>query len=341
MFLVIPIFIPHQGCPHCCVFCNQYRITGTGKSVNVTSADVGRIIRKWLARSDPAGREVQVAFYGGSFTGMKQSRQGKLLDAVAPYIRQDIIDTIRLSTRPDYVDQETVAFLRRKKVGIVELGVQSLDDTVLRTCRRGHTARQSKEAIRLLREGGLRVGVQLMAGLPRQTTSSLMKTVREVASLQPDFVRIYPVLVLRDTTLADMYGQGNYKPLTLGAAVAQTAKMKEYLDSSGIRTVRIGLQSGPELEENLLAGPYHPAFGEMVSSRLMLKKTRKILRYVGERERVILLINDRDQSIFRGLRSANLKRLRDLNLADRFVLQTVEHLPRNSVQLASRVSSAP
>lgn len=293
------------------------------------------IIRTWLNRSPAADREVQVAFYGGSFTGMERSRQEELLDAVAPYLAQGVVDTIRLSTRPDYIDRQTISFLRRKGVGIVELGVQSLDDAVLKACRRGHSAGQAKQAVRLLQEEGLLVGVQLMLGLPLQTRRSLMRTVTEVVALYPDFVRIYPALVLRGSELAGMYAAGSFRPLSLAAAVAQAARMKEHLDANGIRTIRLGLQGGPELEQNMVAGPYHPAFGELVGSRLMLNRTRRILQDVPAGGQVILTINDRDQSMFRGMGSANMRRLAELNLADSFVLRTDANQPRCTVMRAA------
>jgi histone acetyltransferase (RNA polymerase elongator complex component) len=335
MPLVIPVFIPHQGCPHCCVFCNQYRISGFTGEKYVSAREVGNIIQNWLKRSSADGREVQVAFYGGSFTGMDRSRQEELLDAVAPYVAEGLVKTVRLSTRPDYIDQKTVSFLRCKNVGIVELGLQSLDDNVLEACQRGHSAEQSVTAVKLLQESGFMIGVQLMLGLPLQTTRSLIQTVKKVAALNPDFVRIYPVLVLQGSILANLYEKGRYKPLSLGAAVAQAARMKKHLDEYGIRIVRIGLQPGPELEKTLVAGPYHPAFGEMVSSRLMLKKTRKILKDVKDGEQVTLTINERDQSMFRGMKSANMKRLMELNLVDRFILRTDASLPRLSVRVTS------
>jgi histone acetyltransferase (RNA polymerase elongator complex component) len=326
---VIPVFIPHQGCPHSCTFCNQYRITGSSREARIDGAAVGAIIRKWLARGSVAGREVQVAFYGGSFTGLARSRQEELLTGATPFVREGAVAAIRLSTRPDYVDGDTVSFLRRHNVSIVELGVQSLDDAVLEACNRGHSAARSIRSVRLLQEGGFRVGVQLMLGLPLQTQGSLMRTVREVAVLQPDFVRIYPVLVLKGSRLAISHARGEYRPLSLGAAVVMAAKAREHLERCGIRVVRMGLQAGEELERNLLAGPWHPAFGEMVDARLMFRKTRKILR--GAEGRVVLTINERDRSKFRGIRSANIRRLEELNLADRFVLRTDADLPRLSV----------
>ncbi|MDD3619311.1 MAG: radical SAM protein [Desulfobulbaceae bacterium] len=334
MAFVIPVFIPHQGCPHTCVFCNQHTITGLAGPAPVTPDGVRAVIEQWLARSP--GRiagGAQVAFYGGSFTGLPRSRQGELLDGVAPFLEAGRVREIRLSTRPDYIDGPTVDFLRQRGVTIVELGVQSMDQVVLDACGRGHTPGQAVEAVRLLRRGGMQVGLQLMVGLPRETTASFLRTVREAARLQPDFIRIYPVLVLRGSELADMLARGKYRPLSLGGGVVRAARMKEYFAARGIRVVRMGLQAGPELEKWLVAGPYHPAFGEMVNARIMLNRTRRILRDVREGEPVRLSISARDRSTFCGVRSANIARLRDLGLLDRFSLVTDADQPRHTVRV--------
>lgn len=333
MPFIIPVFIPHQGCPHTCIFCNQHRISGRENTGPVTPAQVREIVRTWLSRSrERKGEEVQVAFYGGSFTGMERPRQEELLAAVAPFIDSGQVQAIRLSTRPDYVDSETAPLLRRYGVAVVELGVQSMDRVVLEASDRGHSPEQAVAALGLLRHGGLEVGVQLMVGLPCQTTRSLMRTVREVTRLRPDFVRIYPVLVLRGSRLAALYEQGKYVPLTIDGAVVRTARMKKIFAAQGIRVIRMGLQAGEELEKNIVAGPYHPAFGEMVSGRLMLQQARKLLAGAGENTRGRLTINDRDHSIFRGIRSKNIKRLAELDLLDRFTLEADPSLPRQSLQ---------
>jgi len=334
MPLVIPVFIPHQGCPHRCIFCNQHWISGQRGCGPVTPDEVREIIRRWLGRSrTKQGREVQVAFYGGSFTGLPLSRQQELLAAVAPFIERDEVQTLRLSTRPDYIDSQIVAFLNRFGVSVVELGVQSLDDHVLSVCNRGHTAEQTRAAIRLLRRGGMKIGAQLMVGLPDDTTRSLMKTVARIVGLRPDFVRIYPALVLKGSGLARLYKQGRYRPLSLNAAVIRAAKMKKYFDENAIPVVRMGLQPGPELEKALLAGPYHPAFGEMVNARLMLQQTRTLLADVGEGRRVTLTISDRDQSVFRGIKSANIHRLNQLGLLEKFTLRADPSQARHTVKL--------
>jgi histone acetyltransferase (RNA polymerase elongator complex component) len=321
MPFVIPVFIPHQGCPHTCIFCDQHRISGQESGSPVTVKDVHDIIVRWLDRKDVTGEEsVQVAFYGGSFTGLPFSRQTELLGAVKPFLGNGRVHVIRISTRPDYVQSDTIAFLRKHGVSIVELGAQSFDDKVLKVSHRGHTAEDTDRAVALLQQGGMQVGLQLMLGLPGQTARSLMQTVKRAATLRPDFIRIYPVLVLKKSKLNTLYTTGTYTPLSLDKAVVQAAWMKKYFDVHGIRVVRMGLQPGPELERNLVAGPYHPAFGELVHARIMLQKTRKELQSTDVTNRQVLSISSKDESIFRGVYSGNIKRLRELGLAENYLL---------------------
>jgi len=340
MPLIIPVFIPHQGCPHCCIFCNQYQISGQSDPECVTPDVVQGIIEKWLQRSAKrATNEVQVAFYGGSFTGLPVSRQEELLDAVVPFVRRGDVQTIRLSTRPDYIDRQRISLLLEKGVGIVELGVQSMDDRVLEVSNRGHSAKQSAEAVGLLHEAGFQVGAQIMIGLPLQTTRSVLQTARMIAGLKPDFVRIYPVLVLKGSGLARLYKQERYKPLSLAGAVVRAARIKKIFDEYGIKVIRMGLQPGVDLENSLIAGPYHPAFGEMVASRIMLQQTRKLLAGGEKKTKVILRINEKDQSVFRGIKSGNMHRLAELGLIDRFTLRTDSTLPRQCIQVADAPAS--
>ena len=333
MPLVIPVFIPHEGCPHACVFCNQHRISGRTGQPPVSPGEVAEIITEWLAHArEKRTDQVQVAFYGGSFTGLPAGRQEELLGAVAPFMEKGLVRAIRLSTRPDYVEPVVIDRLRRFEVAIVELGVQSLDPMVLAARNRGHSAQQAIRAIGLLRKAGLAVGVQLMVGLPGESLLSLRRTVRKVAVLRPDFVRIYPALVLKGSELATRYAQGCYRPLTLEQAVTQTAWMKNVFAARGIRVVRMGLQPGPELEDALLTGPYHPAFGELVLARLMLRRTQRALRDVPEGTKIRLSIADRDRSIFQGMGSANITRLRQLGLFERFELVTDPSQPRATLR---------
>nr|WP_321465202.1 radical SAM protein [uncultured Desulfobulbus sp.] len=333
--LVIPVFIPHEGCPHCCIFCNQHQISGQDNSV--TAEEVGQVIATWLDRSGAGNRyPVQVAFYGGSFTGLPLARQQSLLAAVAPYRQQGLVQEIRLSTRPDYIDDVRIELLCRHGVGIVELGVQTCDDDLLQRAGRGHGAEDITRAATLIKAAGLQLGMQLMLGLPGQGFGAIRRTVDQVITLAPDLVRIYPVLVLEGSGLAALYHQGRYRPLSLARAVVQAAFMKKRFDDHGIVVVRMGLQPGPELEGSLVAGPYHPSFGELVKARLMLGQTRRLLAAVPPGHKVQLVINDRDQSVFRGLYSQNLKRLAQLGLADRFTLHTDPSQPRQTVSVSDR-----
>ncbi|MBW2501320.1 MAG: radical SAM protein [Deltaproteobacteria bacterium] len=315
--LVIPIFIAHQGCPHRCIFCDQFTISGSAGSGGLSPSrlEVSRIIELWL---DRPGRQrksgVQVAFYGGSFTGLHRRRQEELLDAVQPYIREGRVDSVRISTRPDYIDPAVLSLLREYSVNIVELGIQSLDQEVLELSRRGHTAQQAEEAISLLRQKGFTVGAQVMCGLPGDTTAKAMQTAEKVAALTPDFVRIYPALVLRESGLESMFRRGTYRPLSLFRAVALCSRMKIVFDRHRIRVVRMGLQPSRELEEKVVAGPYHPAFGELVLSRHLFKQARKVLRRREPEQKLRLGIAAADESAFRGRNNGSMKKLAGLGL---------------------------
>ncbi len=330
MPLVIPIFIPHEGCPHCCVFCNQRRISGFAEKP-VNADDIHTIIQTWLERGNSQGSQVQAAFYGGSFTGLPRGRQQELLGAVAPFVEQGRVQTIRLSTRPDYIDADIVAFLLNRHVSIVELGVQSMDNRVLAASGRGHSVGDVQRAVAALRGTGIETGIQLMLGLPGETRRIMMRTVHRVIDLQPDFVRIYPVLVVQNSELARLYEQGKYQPISLDKAVLMAAWMKKRFDRADIRVVRMGLQAGLELEASLVAGPWHPAFGELVNSRIMLQQTKKQLAGVQPGDTIQLSISPKDQSVFQGMNAKNRLRLQELGLTDRFTLTTAPNQQRNTV----------
>ncbi len=330
--MIIPIFIPHEGCPHCCVFCNQRRISGFTKNP-VTTEDVRTTVQTWLARKGSEKRRVQVAFYGGSFTGLPQARQEELLGAVAPFLEQGCVQGLRLSTRPDYIDRNKVELLARYQVSTVELGVQSMNNRVLAAAKRGHTAADVERAVLVLRRAGMEIGIQLMIGLPDDSRTSLRRTVNRVVARHPDFVRIYPLLVVQNSELANQYNRGDYTPLSLDQAVVLTAWMKQRFDKAGIRVVRMGLQAGPELEASLVSGPWHPAFGELVASRLMLHQTKSLLARAASGLPVHLSINKRDQSIFRGMKSVNIKRLKQLGLWEGITLSTDSAQLRHTVRM--------
>ncbi len=310
--LIIPFFIPHQGCPQRCIFCNQQSITSVSATDRpLTPDDIAEGIRCWLDRTKK-GREVQVAFYGGSFTALARARQEELLGAVRPFVENGMVDSVRLSTRPDYINAEIADFLRSYQVKTVELGVQSLDNAVLAASSRGHTAGQVVTAFACLRRAGFVVGAQLMIGLPGETTGTALAGARRLAELRPDLVRIYPALVIAGSGLARLYERGKYKPLGLNKAVALCGRLKNIFAGAGIRVVRMGLQPSPGLEKELVAGPYHPAFGELVQARLLFLRIRRLLSTgKGKNE---LHLAAADESIFRGRGNMNSKRLAALGL---------------------------
>ena len=334
--LVIPIFISHQGCPHRCIFCDQHTITGDADRGErpVTGATVGSVIEQWLnhARREYSGG-VQVAFYGGSFTGIPIKRQEELLRAVKPYIDAGRVNTVRVSTRPDYIDESRLALLRKHSVSIVELGLQSLDQGVLDCSARGHTVHQSETAMRRLKEQGFLVGAQLMCGLPGDSTATLMATTRKVATLAPDFVRIYPTLVIKGSGLERLYRQNIYRPLPLSKAIVLVRRMEKIFAQHGIKVIRMGLQPSQELERKVLAGPYHPAFGELVFSRDLFLQARSKLRTAEGTGIKHLAISAADESAFRGPDNVNMKKLDALGLLGGVRLILDKKQPRHSVKI--------
>lgn len=329
MPLIIPVFIPHRGCPHHCLFCNQEKISGVGRD-EVSSLDVAGTIDLWLARS-PGRASVQVAFYGGSFTCLPTSEQVAMLAAVQPYITAGKVACIRLSTRPDCIDPAVCRLLREFRVGVVELGVQSFNDRVLDENRRGHDAAQCRTAVALLKEAGMQVGLQLMPGLPGETGRSFLQGIAEAARLKPDFVRLYPVVVVAGSGLEVRFLQNRYRPLSLNRAIALTARAWTLLDEAAIPVVRMGLQPSESLTRSYVAGPYHPAFGELVQARLWLKRLRARLARLRPGENLDIHISQRDQSAVTGMKKANIKRLDELGFAGRFTILPDKNRPRGSI----------
>ena len=259
MARIFPVFVPHEGCPHDCVFCNQRRIAAP------VSPEPSEIRARVCAAAEQ-GLAGEVAFYGGSFTAIPAERQEAFLAAVA-----DLPVSIRLSTRPDCIDREVIERLTRYGVSTVELGAQSMDDRVLRLAGRGHTAEDVRRAAHMLKDAGFQVILQAMAGLPGDS-GTLQKTARELALLRPDGVRIYPVVVIRDTALYDMWQNGAYRPLTVSEGADAAADMLEVFEEYKIPVIRIGLNPTEELSGGAAAaGAYHPALGEMTRSRLYLR----------------------------------------------------------------------
>ncbi|WP_462132837.1 elongator complex protein 3 [Veillonella tobetsuensis] len=264
---MIPFFIPHVGCPHVCTFCNQSRITETVGIGHLTPEYIASTIKDYVGDSKNY-KFWEVCFYGGSFSAIDQKLQKQLLKPAYEALQSGLIDSIRCSTRPDAVSDEQLELLCSLGMKTIELGVQSMDDTVLSLAKRGHTSDDVKLAVKQLRKFGFTVGLQLLPGLLGDSWETIIQTAVEITALQPDFVRIYPVLVIDHTELAEQYKSGIYEPLSLELALQYCAFLKTWFESHHITVIRTGLQSTEELDTgtSLLAGPYEPAMGELVSN---------------------------------------------------------------------------
>ncbi len=265
--LTVPFFIAHRGCPHRCVFCNQLKISGTAEELPGEIDIIGKIgeYRKTCNRGI-----LEVAFFGGSFTGLPRTVQEQLLGPLQPLLRAGEVGSVRISTRPDSVDSVSAAFLKKMGVAVVELGVQSMDDEVLELSGRGHGRLEVEQALCCLKNQGLAVGIQLMPGLPGDTPAQSLGSLRSALALKPDFLRIYPTVVIAGTLLEELYSHGSYRPMTLDGAVDLCKIMLHESLRSGIPVIRMGLQPTTELltEGVIVAGPYHPAFRQMVEAEL-------------------------------------------------------------------------
>ena len=264
---MIPFFIPHVGCPHVCTFCNQSRITETVGIGHLTPEYIASTIKDYVGDSKN-DKFWEVCFYGGSFSAIDQKLQKQLLKPAYEALQSGLIDSIRCSTRPDAVSDGQLELLCSLGMKTIELGVQSMDDTVLSLAKRGHTSDDVKVAVKQLRKFEFTVGLQLLPGLLGDSWETIIQTAVEITALQPDFVRIYPVLVIDHTELAEQYKSGIYEPLSLELALQYCAFLKTWFESHYITVIRTGLQSTEELDTgtSLLAGPYEPAMGELVSN---------------------------------------------------------------------------
>ena len=264
-YLVIPIFIPFGGCDHQCVFCDQPKITGS--SVLPSTKEIEHTIEKYLSTWKRGGRR-EVAFYGGTFTGFPLDIQEDFLKAACKYVEDGRIDALRISTRPDCIDKEIIELLKKYHVGAVELGVQSMVNKVLKLSERGHSGKETVRSVKLLKDAGFKVGIQIMPGLPGDDRDSVITTGRRVRLLKPDFVRIYPTLVIKDTPLHEMMKKGLYKPWELEDMLEVCGELYKIFTRASITMIRIGIQPTKELEKALVAGPYHPSFRQLVEERI-------------------------------------------------------------------------
>lgn len=303
----VALFIPFNGCPHQCSFCDQRSITG--KAYQPTPRDVRNAVETALSSLKENSIHSEIAFFGGSFTAINREYMISLLDAAALYI--DRFKGIRISTRPDCIDEEILSLLKAYRVTSIELGAQSMSDEVLTANDRGHTADDVRRASELIKRFGFELGLQMMTGLYKSTPESDLMTAKTFIALHPATVRIYPTIVMKHTRLGELYEAGVYQPQTLDEAVSLCARLITLFEENDTRVIRVGLHDSESLKENRLAGPYHPAFKELCESRIMLDKATELFKDK-KPGKYTLLVNPKCRSKMTGNRKGNLIALKKL-----------------------------
>lgn len=313
---IIPIFVPHLGCPNDCTFCNQKKISGQTK--NVKAEDVKNTIEYYLNNFKDDNKYIEVAFFGGSFTGIDVDKQKELLSVAYEYIKNKKIDSIRISTRPDYINKEILKMLKSYGVKTIELGVQSTNDYILNKSKRGHTFEDVKKASKLIRKNGFILGHQMMVGLPESTRQDEINTAKDLIKLRPKIVRIYPVLVIKGTQLEKDYESGEYTPLTVEQAVETAKDLLVLFNKKKINVIRIGLQNTNEITDpnskksQVVAGPYHPAFRQLVESRLWYDNIANEIKKVNSNVTHIQIdVNPSDINNAVGHKRINIEKIND------------------------------
>lgn len=325
---IIPVFLPHAGCPHQCVFCNQTLISGVRSKISAN--DVRHAVESFLKYKNEGRGPIQIAFFGGNFLGIKMDKIKRLLAEAARFVKAGRVDSIRFSTRPDTIDHPRLDVIKDFPVSTVELGAQSMDDAVLRAAKRGHTCADTQSAVQRLKEFNYEIGVQLMVGLPGDDPARWLASARQVAELKPDFIRIYPTVVVAGTPLARLYQAGHYTPLSLKNAVAQVKEMYRFFTRNNIQVIRMGLQATNDLQQGstILSGPYHPSFGHLVYSEIFFDMALSAIRSENlKREAIALHVHPHSVSKMRGLKNENMKKLRR-----KFHFQSIEVIADDSLQ---------
>jgi histone acetyltransferase (RNA polymerase elongator complex component) len=331
---IIPVFLPHLGCRERCIFCNQKTMAPAVPS----PAEVQALVEASLLRFPvgfPSGkdRERQVAFYGGSFTAIPKEDQQAYLRGVQPFLSSRAVDSIRVSTRPDALDEEILSLLKAYGVKTVEVGAQSMMDEVLLLSRRGHSAKKVASAVSRLKRRGFEVGLHLMIGLPGDSFDCFLETLDQVVDLQPDFVRIHPTLVLRGSPLEALWQKGKYIPLSLEESILWLKGGLLKLEKARVSVARIGLQPTKDLESCYLAGPYHPAFHQLVESEIFFDRAVDLFKTHRINLEPVFFCHPRDVSNVRGQRNTNIKRLKEVFGFNTILIQEREDIPRGSLVL--------
>lgn len=341
----IPLFIPHLGCPFQCIFCNQNKIASS-QGIPATS-DLTAIIDEHLSTIIDDGGNTEIAFFGGSFTAIDHELQEKYLSAVQPYLKDGRIDSIRISTRPDYIDNSILTFLVGYGVKTIELGVQSLSDEVLKASGRGYCCDDVFKAAHQIQSYGFKLGLQLMIGLPGDTYERDMDSACQAAALNPDMVRIYPTLVIADTPLERLFYEHKYTPLGITEAVNTCKDMFLVFQQHDINVIRMGLQPGEELQRpgTVIAGPFHPSFGELVEQEVFKEQAGMAIgdyiEKTGFESDLVVLVHKKDISKMTGNRRSNLLSLKSQFQLDSLKVKAHPDLTRNTIAIISAKGSKP
>lgn len=313
---IIPIFVPHLGCPHKCTFCDQKKISGVQKQV--TAKDVKETIEYYLKNFKDNSKYVEVAFFGGSFTAIDEKIQNALLEAANKYIDQGKVNSIRISTRPDYIDKNILKRLKKYNVKTIELGVQSTNDYILSRCQRGHTFADVKKASKLIRWHGFTLGHQMMVGLPESTELDEINTAKDLIKLKPKIVRIYPVLVIKGTELEEEYNNGEYMALTVEQAVERSKEAMKLFNKANVEVIRLGLQNTEEISDpttdksQVVAGPYHPAFRQLVEGSMWYDEiVNEIKKFNTKVMKVKIIANPENVNNIIGHKKENIIKLKE------------------------------
>ena len=313
---IIPIFVPHLGCPNDCIFCNQKSISG--QKTNMTKEKAKKIIDDYLKSMTDENAQIEIAFFGGSFTAIETERQEELLQTAYEYVKSGKVESIRVSTRPDCINKEILKRLKKYKVKTIELGVQSANDYILKRANRGHTFEDVKKASKLIRWYGFKLGHQMMVGLPESTRIDEINTAKALVKLRPKMIRIYPVLVVKNTKLEEEYKQGIYEPLSVVQAVEICKEIVRIFADKKIDIIRIGLQNTDEISDpqneksEVVAGPYHPAFRQLVESGMWYDAiVGKIKKLNVKVKKVQVTVNPIDANNVIGHKKENVQKLKD------------------------------
>jgi histone acetyltransferase (RNA polymerase elongator complex component) len=311
--MIIPFFIMYQGCPNRCIFCNVHKIAGNNPE-SITEKSFRETIHKYLSQAKRKTDHIQIAFYGGNFTGMKKERQAELLKYAHSFIHNGQVHDIRISTRPDNIDNESLELLKCFGVSTVEIGAQSFVDEVLKLSHRGHSSSDVINAMNMLKDRGFKTGIHIMLGLPGDNRSGYEYSVRETITLKPDMVRIHPTIVFQGTGLAELFIKGAYTPLSISEAIDMCTHALGKFAEAQIPVIRLGLQTNREMETagSIIAGPYHPAFRSLVEESIFFDLASSLLaeKEVAGKE-ITFILSPKDESSFRGQRNRNLQLLKN------------------------------